>query len=256
MWTLATLPLAASPALSQGQMNAGAGFGTSGASSGFGTGAGTGTFGGGLGGSSAGSSSSQFGFSSTSVSSTGVQSSLIQPTTLGAAARGAATSAAGVTSGVQQSNEFASYYANPFAAGILGLRTNTYGLPLYTATATTTGATTIGAIRPPSGGGGGSGIILPTQAPPYRIVLDPDFVAPAPDRLQRDVRELVANSPALASTRNIQISIEGPFVVLRGTAATQHDRRLAENIIRLTPGVNAVRNEISVAPPQTARRSP
>jgi osmotically-inducible protein OsmY len=44
----------------------------------------------------------------------------------------------------------------------------------------------------------------------------------------------------------IQVATEGDSLVLRGIVKDEHDRRLAEAIARLTPGVRELRNELAV----------
>jgi osmotically-inducible protein OsmY len=39
--------------------------------------------------------------------------------------------------------------------------------------------------------------------------------------------------------------MDGSTVVLRGSVRDDHERRLAEALVRLTPGVRAVRNELT-----------
>ena len=67
-----------------------------------------------------------------------------------------------------------------------------------------------------------------------------------PSQLQSEVTQVLARSTSLSPTRDIQVNVEGPMVVLRGTVASPHDRSLAEALVRLTPGVENVRNELQV----------
>jgi osmotically-inducible protein OsmY len=56
----------------------------------------------------------------------------------------------------------------------------------------------------------------------------------------------LARSTALSPGRDINAALDGPVLVLRGTVADEHDRRIAEGIARLSPGVREVRNELKV----------
>lgn len=47
----------------------------------------------------------------------------------------------------------------------------------------------------------------------------------------------------------MEVSIESGTAILRGVVATDHDRRLAERMARLQPGVRQVENQLTVAPP-------
>ncbi|NQT38520.1 MAG: BON domain-containing protein [Planctomycetes bacterium] len=45
----------------------------------------------------------------------------------------------------------------------------------------------------------------------------------------------------------VEVAIEGQTAILRGTVASQHDRVLAEQLVRLEPGIWNVKNELVVA---------
>jgi len=47
----------------------------------------------------------------------------------------------------------------------------------------------------------------------------------------------------------MEVTIEGETAVLRGVVATEHDRRIAEQVARLEPGIRRVENLLTVAPP-------
>jgi osmotically-inducible protein OsmY len=42
------------------------------------------------------------------------------------------------------------------------------------------------------------------------------------------------------------VEVDGQTVILKGKVPSEDERRLAEGLIRLTPGVRAVRNELIV----------
>jgi osmotically-inducible protein OsmY len=58
----------------------------------------------------------------------------------------------------------------------------------------------------------------------------------------------LARLPALHWSSPGQIEVQGQTVILRGTVATEHDRDLAERVVRLEPGVDQVQNQLVVAP--------
>jgi osmotically-inducible protein OsmY len=60
------------------------------------------------------------------------------------------------------------------------------------------------------------------------------------------LQQYFANSDRLPSHGNIRVEVDGPTVVLRGTVSDDHERRQAEALARLTPGVRDLRNELSV----------
>ncbi|MFH1264503.1 MAG: BON domain-containing protein [Planctomycetota bacterium] len=47
----------------------------------------------------------------------------------------------------------------------------------------------------------------------------------------------------------VEVSIESGTAILRGVVATDHDRRLAERMARLQPGIRQVENQLTVTPP-------
>lgn len=78
---------------------------------------------------------------------------------------------------------------------------------------------------------------------PTRVVVAFDQPRPAPARaiavLQRRLSRLEPMS-------NLDVTMQGRRAVLRGVVATDHDRDLAEQLIRLEPGIDAVQNELTV----------
>ena len=53
-------------------------------------------------------------------------------------------------------------------------------------------------------------------------------------------------SSRLKSKDSIRVASDGNVVILQGTVTNDHERRLAESLVRLTPGVRQVRNELQV----------
>lgn len=98
-------------------------------------------------------------------------------------------------------------------------------------------------------GGGNSG----TNASGYRVPIPQQKVAfdyrdrPAPEVSQRLSTQLEKANQRLA-IRGVALSVEEGTVTLRGTVKSEGDRRLAEQLVRLEPGVRSVVNELEVAP--------
>jgi hypothetical protein len=67
---------------------------------------------------------------------------------------------------------------------------------------------------------------------------------------------LSALSPVAVSVREGASIHEGNTAVLRGVVATQHDRDLAEELVRLEPGVGQVDNLLTVGQPAASPASP
>jgi|GEM_PF-2565427 hypothetical protein len=174
----------------------------------------------------------------------------------------------GRSSAVNTSNIFSSYFANPYAvvsgtiakAGVE--RANApFGQPLYT---TTTGGArgargATGARGTASIGGGRGGLgansggegdftlpgMMGTRYPHVATVVQFKAPAPAADQLLAEVRGIIERSGSLPSKSGITVSVEGRDVILRGKVATDEERRLAGAILRLTPGLGDIRNELT-----------
>jgi hypothetical protein len=131
-----------------------------------------------------------------------------------------------------------------------------FGSLLYnntTGTATMGGSAGMGMTNR---GGYGTSIGI-RRAPAYTVALSSE-VAPStaagPLQVRADLQDVLARSSRLNARDTIQVGMVGPVVVLRGTVLDEHDRRLAENLIRLSPGVHEIRNEL-VVPGATASTS-
>lgn len=88
--------------------------------------------------------------------------------------------------------------------------------------------------------------------PQYRVAFD-EPVIPAADirsALQPQF-EFLTQLPALRGVA-YELDTEG-VVVLRGSVATPSQRRLAENVVKLEPGVKKVRNELTLNEPAATK---
>jgi osmotically-inducible protein OsmY len=75
-------------------------------------------------------------------------------------------------------------------------------------------------------------------------------------RLTATLTQRLTSVPALPSANQIRLEMAGQTVVLRGTVASEDERQLAEGLVRLEPGVAAVRNELVVAAPPESLPTP
>ena len=139
----------------------------------------------------------------------------------------------------------------------------TFGVAAYKAT-TATITVNNGIKATTSGAGGGAGTTSTTangfntigvrRTPQYMtIVANSMLPPPAPaGQLQASLKATLSQSSQLPSGKNLNVAVESfnnqPVVVLQGTVATEEERRLAENLLRLTPGVRLVKNNIQVQP--------
>jgi hypothetical protein len=181
---------------------------------------------------------------------------------------------------ISKANPFYYYYSSPLSAGYgpnvnllpqnslsfsssggsgsgtLVTGKGTFGAPVANITTSTTG----GKGTTGGGGGGGSANITSNfttigmkRAPSYVTMIDPELVrAPttaAMLQLQQDMRASLQNSTALPSGQNLNVTVDNGTLVLTGTVASDRERRLAENLVRLsmTNGVRDVRNQIQLA---------
>jgi hypothetical protein len=231
------------------------------------TGGGIGTSsGGGTGTSNYASTSTASQFLGTGVSASGGSflSSGYEPGTLGQAAKGNRNaSAAG--------DLFGRFYLNPIALGyttpgVTAVSTPSFGMPLYnslypgTSVATALGSTTNVTGRITTGPAGGTTFPGPVPTTgfralaPYVTVIGFKYKPPTSDQMAANLRSIINRSTDL--TGNIQLSMDGPTVVLTGTVADLDQRRLAENMLRLAPGVKNVRNELVVQETVAPKVSP
>lgn len=216
-----------------------------GAGAGIGTSAGNGSFSGGTGMAGGAGASGGASFSGGQAFAGGQGG----PGGMGFATRGATT-----TTGPSTSNPFRASYVNIFAKGAAS--TKTFGQPTYaTVTTTTAGGFTGGQGRGGLTGLGGAGsestgfsTVGIRRAPAYFTTLAPDLpvIFAAPPVLLGELRATLEITDAIRSKNGIQIVMEGNTVVLRGRVENDRERRLAEGMVRLTPGVREVRNELVV----------
>ncbi len=183
------------------------------------------------------------------------------------------------STGINTSNPFQQYYLNPLQHGYSNVSSATFGEPLYNATilgTTSTGSTggsgrqngTTGRAgtntRGGASGGANSGAaatFVPSTTPaiprglPYITGLASDLVptqSPIPGAAQRNEMRtqlksyLVAAKNRLPNADKIDIGFDNEQVVLRGEVNSEREKRLAANMMLLTPGVRGLRNEIQV----------
>ena len=134
-----------------------------------------------------------------------------------------------------------------------------FGTALYSTLMTQLGTTGTTGTRGGAGGFGAggtanvsSGMSLPgpqstsRRMPTYFSTVRFRYAAPTPEQRRTDLQGILARTSSLAGTAGIQVTMDGPTVVLRGKVADDDERRLAENVLRLSPGVHEVRNELEV----------
>jgi BON domain len=178
--------------------------------------------------------------------------------------------AGSVSNPVNQSNVLFPYFATGFSTSFnsssLTRTMGSFGQPLYkistptaSAQAAQLGTASVGGRGSSSSLGSantsnanfGSVITETTRRPAVAAMLDDTFPVNVPSGgiLQAELRDILDRSTSLTSQPNISISVEGRLVTLRGVVPNDNERRLAESLLRLTPGVGMIKNELTVRAP-------
>lgn len=190
------------------------------------------------------------------------------------------TRAGAASTGINTANPFKQYYSNPLQFGYSNVSSATFGDPLYTSTilgTTSSGSTGGGAGRQTGAAGrtganarggasggsttGAAATFVPSTTPatprslPYTTGLASDLIptqSPIPGATQRNEMRtqlksyLVAAKNRLPTADKIDIVFDNELVVLRGEVNSEREKRLAANMLLLTPGIRGLRNEIQV----------
>jgi hypothetical protein len=175
----------------------------------------------------------------------------------GAAAGRGGLAGPGVVAIPSATNPLRSYYNNFWQAGIIppGGATATgsfssaalggFGQPLYGAAPAAAAVTGMASM---SQGGAGFTSIGTPRTPPYVTALSPDFPRPrrSARQLRLQLRAVLDRSSALQGAGVIRLAVKNGRIIVRGQVRNERDRRLAEALIRMTPGVQDVQNELRV----------
>jgi hypothetical protein len=225
-----------------GFLNSGTGSGSSGFLN-SGTGSGSSGF------LNSGTGTGSSGFLSTGTSGTGLTGGT---TTGGGTRTGTGTSSQGISS----SNPLGPNYINLMTLGLpSGTSKPRFGSPMYTVTTSTTQGANRGGTATISGSTNvqafpGASSVGVRRNPAYATTVGFDYAPPSPGSLQTKAQDAIARaSKQLKSKDSILVAMDGDMLVLRGTASNASERRLAEAIVRMTPGIYDVRNELEVPEP-------
>lgn len=137
-----------------------------------------------------------------------------------------------------------------------------FGTALYPAAATGgAGRGGIGGTGGTFGGAGGRGGIggtagVNTAEPGGILVPLPRQIAYAaqarftpppapPTQLLTNLRGTIDRAPGLTAPAGVRVQVDGQAVTLRGTVRDQDEARLVEGMVRLTPGVGPILNELT-----------
>lgn len=118
--------------------------------------------------------------------------------------------------------------------GLTG-RTGTTGLTGRTSGGTTGFGTT--------GQSNGTIVPLPRQIA-YTATMRMPIPAVQAEPMRAELRGVLDRSSMIANPKGIEVLTNGPVVVLRGRVKDEDEAKTAEGIVRLTPGVKDVQNEL------------
>ncbi len=76
----------------------------------------------------------------------------------------------------------------------------------------------------------------------------PEVPASGPDSTVAKAQTHLANTVLPDRLKNVQIAMEGRTAVLRGQAANESEKKLVERLLSLEPGIDTIKNEITVSP--------
>jgi osmotically-inducible protein OsmY len=152
----------------------------------------------------------------------------------------------------------AAYYNNPLQYGLPNststtggtAATKTFGSPLFVSANTSNSSANVSRGNTNSGNSSSTtpaaGISVGpryTQAIGWKMNNVPSA------RMQTQLQALIASSQGLSNPKGIQVSVDGQTIVLKGTAADEHERILAGAILGMSPGVGDIRNELKIQAP-------
>jgi hypothetical protein len=156
-------------------------------------------------------------------------------TTGGTGGGGSSSSSTGFNSALNSSGAIQTLKSNSLVQPLYAPTTTSTTGATSSATANTTGFSTVGTRRAP--------VYITTVG--FRR-----GPRSTPTEMQAEIRQALDGSPRLANGRAIQLAVNGTTVVLQGNVASARERRVAELLARMTPGVRDVRNDLQV--PATA----
>ncbi len=74
-----------------------------------------------------------------------------------------------------------------------------------------------------------------------------DVARPPARRIESKIESRWSSLPSQPRFRDVEIEMAGRTAILNGEVANQEDRRIAELLLRLEPGVSKIENQLSVA---------
>jgi hypothetical protein len=185
-------------------------------------------------------------------------------------APGSSTTGGTGTGGADPSNFLSGTYGNPYFQGLLsnaksGTGPGGFGSPLYgTATGGAGGRGGIGGATGGRagigargglggrglGGAGQDGVIVPLPVSISYPAIATFPVAPPPtSQLQVEISGMIARTRELTNPAAVTATVDKGIVTLSGTVRDIGEAKTLASMIRLTPGVRQVKNDLTVAKP-------
>jgi osmotically-inducible protein OsmY len=89
-------------------------------------------------------------------------------------------------------------------------------------------------------------VVQPSVPISYAAVAKFEVTPVSGPQLQTDISGMIARAGSqLSNASGLQVHTEGNVVTLRGTVKDIEEARLVEGMVRLTPGVGLIRNELT-----------
>lgn len=83
-----------------------------------------------------------------------------------------------------------------------------------------------------------------------RLVVEFQYQRPSSAKVAHKLTEMLNAAAPIARRGKIDVTLDGRRATLQGVVESEKDRRLAENLVRLEPGVSEVVNQLRVRPPE------
>jgi len=65
-------------------------------------------------------------------------------------------------------------------------------------------------------------------------------------QLRNEAQNVLARSNALTMKDSIKVKVDGQTLVLEGQVRSDQEKRLVENMVRLTPGARSIQNNLQI----------
>jgi hypothetical protein len=162
-----------------------------------------------------------------------------------ASATGSSSSSGAVGATNTNQPQAAKFFKSPsFGNPLFSISTSTRG-----GTATIRGGTGAGSSTSSTENFNAGSVLNPVRTPHYAAVVKFPVAPVSSEALHTELSGLLNRSTSIPSRQGITMAVEGRTVTLRGQVADDDERRHVEAVIRLTPGVREVHNELVVKSP-------